>query len=55
VSVRTASLQPDRAGRPARSSASICAVADLVGSERKGLAYGWYNVAIDIATLPSWG
>jgi hypothetical protein len=29
--------------------------ADLVGTERKGLAYGWYNVATGIATLPSWG
>jgi len=28
-------------------------VADLVGTERKGLAYGWYNFAIGIATLPS--
>jgi MFS family permease len=28
-------------------------VANLVGSERKGLAYGWYNCAIGIATLPS--
>jgi MFS family permease len=28
-------------------------VASLVGSERKGLAYGWYNFAIGIATLPS--
>ena len=28
-------------------------VANLVGSERKGLAYGWYNFAIGIATLPS--
>lgn len=28
-------------------------VAHLVGSERKGLAYGWYNFAIGIATLPS--
>lgn len=28
-------------------------VADLVGSERKGLAYGWYNFAIGIATLPA--
>ena len=28
-------------------------VADLVGGERKGLAYGWYNFAIGIATLPS--
>lgn len=25
----------------------------LVGKERKGLAYGWYNFAIGIATLPS--
>jgi hypothetical protein len=24
-----------------------------VGGERKGLAYGWYNCAIGIATLPS--
>src|SRR5262249_43773805 len=28
-------------------------VANLMGSERKGLAYGWYNCAIGIATLPS--
>ncbi|QDT73257.1 MFS transporter [Lacipirellula limnantheis] len=28
-------------------------VANLVGSERKGLAYGWFNFAIGIATLPS--
>jgi MFS family permease len=28
-------------------------VANLVGSEHKGLAYGWYNFAIGIGTLPS--
>jgi MFS family permease len=28
-------------------------VANLVGTERKGLAYGWYNFAIGIATLPA--
>lgn len=28
-------------------------VANLVGTERKGLAYGWYHFAIGIATLPS--
>ncbi len=28
-------------------------VANLVGSQRKGLAYGWYNFAIGIATLPA--
>jgi MFS family permease len=28
-------------------------VASLVGSERKGLAYGWYNFAIGVAALPS--
>ena len=28
-------------------------VAILVGAERKGLAYGWYNFAIGIGTLPS--
>lgn len=28
-------------------------VAVLVGAERKGLAYGWYNFAIGVATLPS--
>ena len=28
-------------------------VANLVGNERRGLAYGWYNFAIGIATLPS--
>jgi MFS family permease len=28
-------------------------VANLVGNERKGLAYGWYNFAIGSATLPS--
>jgi MFS family permease len=28
-------------------------VAHLVGTQRKGLAYGWYNFAIGIAILPS--
>lgn len=28
-------------------------VAVLVGTERKGLAYGWFNFAIGIATFPS--
>jgi len=28
-------------------------VANLVGVERKGLAYGWYNFGIGIATLPA--
>jgi MFS family permease len=28
-------------------------VANLVGNQRKGLAYGWYNFAIGVATLPS--
>ena len=28
-------------------------VANLVGGERKGLAYGWYNAAVGVATLPS--
>jgi MFS family permease len=28
-------------------------VANLVGGEHKGLAYGWYNFAIGIGTLPS--
>jgi MFS family permease len=28
-------------------------VADLAGGERKGLAYGWYNFAIGIDTLPA--
>ena len=28
-------------------------VANLVGGERKGLAYGWYDFAIGIATLPA--
>lgn len=28
-------------------------VADLVGTERKGLAYGWFNFSVGIATLPS--
>jgi MFS family permease len=28
-------------------------VAQLVGSEQRGLAYGWYNFAIGIATLPA--
>jgi MFS family permease len=28
-------------------------VANLVGGERKGLAYGWYNCAVGVATLPS--
>ncbi len=34
-------------------SAEKTLVADLVGGERKGLAYGWYNFAIGIATLPA--
>lgn len=28
-------------------------VANLVGGERKGLAYGWYNCAVGVGTLPS--
>jgi len=28
-------------------------VANLVGDERKGLAYGWFNSAVGIATLPA--
>lgn len=28
-------------------------VANLVGAERKGLAFGWFNFAIGVATLPS--
>jgi predicted MFS family arabinose efflux permease len=28
-------------------------VANLVGAERKGLAYGWYNFAIGMTTLPA--
>lgn len=28
-------------------------VANLVGDERKGLAYGWYNFALGIGTLPA--
>jgi len=28
-------------------------VAELAGAERKGLAYGWYNCAVGIATLPA--
>jgi MFS family permease len=28
-------------------------VAELAGGERKGLAYGWYNFAVGIATLPA--
>jgi MFS family permease len=28
-------------------------VVDLAGAERKGLAYGWYNFAVGIATLPA--
>jgi len=28
-------------------------VANLAGTERKGLAFGWYNFAIGIAALPS--
>jgi MFS family permease len=28
-------------------------VANLVGNERKGLAYGWFNFAVGIATLPA--
>ncbi len=28
-------------------------VAELVGGERKGLAFGWYNLSIGVAALPS--
>jgi MFS family permease len=28
-------------------------VANLVGHERRGLAYGWYNCAVGVATLPA--
>jgi MFS family permease len=28
-------------------------VANLAGAERKGLAYGWYNCAVGVATLPA--
>jgi predicted MFS family arabinose efflux permease len=28
-------------------------VANLVGPDRRGLAYGWYNAAVGIATLPA--
>ena len=28
-------------------------VANLAGNERKGLAFGWYNFSIGVATLPS--
>lgn len=28
-------------------------VADLAGAQRKGLAYGWYNFAIGVGTLPA--
>ena len=28
-------------------------VANLAGKEDRGLAYGWYNAAIGIATLPA--
>ena len=28
-------------------------IADLVGTQRKGLAFGWYNFAIGVAALPS--
>lgn len=28
-------------------------VANLAGSERKGLAYGWYNLAVGVTTAPS--
>lgn len=28
-------------------------VANLVGPDRRGLAYGWFNFAIGIATLPA--
>ena len=28
-------------------------VANLAGAERKGLAYGWYNFAVGVATLPA--
>jgi MFS family permease len=28
-------------------------VANLVGAEHRGLAYGWYNCAVGIATLPA--
>jgi len=36
-----------------RRDAEKTLVANLVGGERKGLAYGWYNFAIGVATLPS--
>ena len=28
-------------------------IADLVGGERTGLAFGWYNLAVYVAALPS--
>jgi MFS family permease len=28
-------------------------VADLVGPEQRGLAYGWFNAAVGIGTLPA--
>ena len=28
-------------------------MANLVGGGRKGLAYGWYNGAVGVATLPA--
>jgi len=28
-------------------------VANLVGAEQRGLAYGWYNAAVGIATFPA--
>ena len=28
-------------------------VANLVGSEQRGLAYGWFNAAVGIGTLPA--
>jgi len=34
-------------------SAEKTLVANLVGPDRRGLAYGWFNAAVGIATLPA--
>ena len=34
-------------------SKTLALVVKLVGAERKGLSFGWYNFAIGIAALPS--
>ena len=36
-----------------RANERQCLIGRVVGGERKGLAFGWYNFAIGIATLPA--